>query len=336
MKTHISTIVEWVLKAQKEEVFFQPIFDAENVSDTKNEFVFFLKPELTLPDAEINLEEILNLINSKFEEFDFTVSSIKLLSAKYLDKHNIIGKHYGVINQLANNAKEHLSEDAKRRFEEAYHENYDTAHILGGFEFLKEHTDFSAVSLFYLWQNLSSVKLGGGAYCVKLRIDKEPTYVVNGFHPNQLLHFTQKGRSIVVFNIKTNTDWSIARNNFTGLTNPEQAKEGSIRRILLDNSMHFNLSGMDMSKNGVHLSAGAVEGLAELVRFNSDFENNNILPLTHFAFGKQLAAQFDAQTIAKIISNQLVLVDGKPTTVFDLTEEKNSDEAIEWLKKYVK
>lgn len=332
MKKHIDNILKKVADAQNENLYYETVFSESKDIKAKNEFVFFLKPELTLPGSEIDLKQILEIIADKFDEYNFNAVDIKILSAKYMEKHNIIGQHYGVINALARDAMHNLSDDALTKFNEVYDDDYKSAHILGGLEFLEKHPDFSPVSLFYLWQNMENVKLAGGTYCVKLRIDKEPTYVINGFHPNQLEHFTSTGRLIVVFTIRTNTSWEVARNDFTGATNPENAKEGSIRKTLLNKAMELGLGGINMSKNGVHLSAGAVEGLVELIRFNSNYENGEELKPADFQFGRQLQENFKPETVKTILVNTDIEVNGKAISVFDYTEEKDSDEAIQLLK----
>jgi len=179
------------------------------------------------------------------------------------------------------------------------------------------------------------VKLGGGAYCEKLRMDKETVYLLNGFHPKQLKHFTEMGRSIVVFNISGDISWREARTNFAGATNPMNAAEGSIRRMLLEKKQELGIPEVSQSFNGIHLSAGPVEALIELRRFGSDVSaKNGEKRLTDFPFGRLLTERFKGDT-DKILENPTVMVSGKPVSVFDLTEEKDSDEAMALLEKYV-
>lgn len=325
-------ISENIKKAQKEEIFFEEIYSNSSFPIGKNEFLFFIKPEITLESNSIQLERILDLIQDKIEAFGFNVHNAKILTAKYLEQYNIIAQHYGVINKISSNAIQNMSESAKDKFKEIYGKSVNEAKVLGGSEFLKQYPDFNAYALDYLWQNVDNKKLAGGTYCEVIKVDDETIYLINGFHPRQLKHFTEKGRSIVIMTLSSNLSWSEARNNFIGATNPTNANKGSLRREFLDNKNELGLSEVSQGVNGVHLSAGPVEALIELKRYNSNFaEKNGAKEFSDFNFGKTLKENFNGQ-FEDIVENTNVEVSGKATSVFDLTEEKNSDEAIAILK----
>ncbi|NJM16320.1 MAG: hypothetical protein HC896_13935 [Bacteroidales bacterium] len=110
------------------------------------------------------------------------------------------------------------------------------------------------------------------------------------------------------------------------------AKEGSIRSTLAGRTQELGLQAITSSWNGVHLSAGPVEALVELIRYSSDFESGETCSIADFSFGKSLQENFPKETIDKILANATVSYKGKQTSVFDLTEEKNAHEALELLK----
>ena len=332
-ETYTDKIISFIKKAQNEEVFFDEIFEDSDLPVGKNEFLFFIKPEITVKSETINLEKILELISDKINAFGFNIHNIKILSANYLDKFDIIAQHYGVINKIASDSRQNLSDGAKEKFRELFGNSIEASNVLGGLEILAKYHDFNAYSLDYLWQNLENKKLAGGTYCEEIKIDNEKIYLINGFHPRQLKHFTEKGRSIVVFTLSSDLPWAEARSNFIGATRPSDANEGSLRRELLDRKDEFGLAEVSQGVNGVHLSAGPVEALIELKRYNSNFADNaQIKEFSSFSFGQKLAENFSGETIEEILSNPNVEVDGKEVSVFDLTEEMNSDEAIEKLK----
>lgn len=332
----LSNISESIKKAQKGAVFFEEIYTNPLSPAGKNEFLFFIKPEITIESSKIKLDLILNLVLGKVEAFGFAIRNIKILSAEYLEKYNIIAQHYGVINKIASNAVENMSESAKEKFKALYGKPADEVKVLGGIEFLKLYPDFNATSLDFLWQNKNCDKLAGGTYSMEIKVDSEMVYLVNGFHPRQLEQFTAEGRSIVVMTLSGNASWASARTEFIGATSPQNAAEGSIRRELLNHKDELGLDEISQGLNGVHLSAGPVEGLVELIRYNSDFsDTSRIRQINDFNFGKTLLNKFNSDQIAAITSNKNVLVDGKTISVFDLTEEKDSDEAIALLEKYI-
>ncbi|HMS64498.1 MAG TPA: hypothetical protein PKD83_04495 [Ignavibacteria bacterium] len=336
-KNHTKEMIDLIKKAQKEEILFQEIFNNPDQKTGKNEFLFFIKPEITLDSDKINTAKILDLIQEKIAISGFNIQNIKILSAKYLDKYDIIAQHYGVINKIASGAVKNLSEGAKGKFKELFGKDVDEVKVSGGIEFLNEYKDFNAYSLDYLWQNKENLKLAGGTYCEEIKIDNERIYLINGFHPRQLRHFTEKGRSIIVFTLSSDMSWTDARNNFIGATNPSAANEGSLRREFLKNITELGLSEVSQGSNGVHLSAGPVEALIELKRYNSNFSvDTKTVDFKEFSFGKKLYDTFSENSVKEILENVNVETDGKSVSVFDLTEEKNADEAIEILKKFFK
>lgn len=332
---YTEAITNSIKKAQNEEVFFEEIYSNIDLHTGKNEFLFFIKPEITLKSQILDLGKILGLIQEKLETFNLKVHNIKVLSASYLEKFNIIAQHYGVINKLSSDVRESISDGAKVKFLEIFGKSFDECNVLGGNQLLTHYPYLNPYSLDYLWQNVINKKLAGGTYCEEIKIDNEEIFLVNGFHPRQLRHFTEKGRSIVVFTLSGDLSWSNARTNFIGATNPASAIKGSLRRELLENMSTFGLAEVSQGVNGVHLSAGPVEALVELKRYNSNFSSESkIKDFSSFSFGRQLAEHFAPETIEKILSNVNVTVDNKWISVFDLTEEKDSDEAIALLKQY--
>ncbi len=326
------TINQALLKARAAKLFFEEIYKDDNVNGS-NEFLMFIKPEITLDDPSIEFNQIMEMIFGKIESFKLQVKNMQVISAGYLKKYDIIARHYGVINQLARDAKENLTGSAREKFEEISGNDFDAANILGGLEFIDQYPHFNATALDHLWQNSKVEKLAGGTYMARLVIDGQEVFLVNGFHPRQLEHFILPGRSIITMTITGDTSWKDARGKFIGSTDPSKAEKGSIRRELLEKKDEYGLTAVTPSWNGVHLSAGPVEGLVELLRYNSNLAENIILKPGDFAFGRMLQENFNEQEIHHILSNGKVNVNGDEISVFDLTEEKDSKEALELLKK---
>lgn len=327
----LNTILEGVASARSKQIENQLLL--QNSTPTgANEFLFFIKPELLLDDPAIQFETLIKMILGKIEEFDLKIGSVRALSAGYLEKHGIIAQHYGVINQIASHAKTMVSHAGKENFTSIFGENFETANVLGGLEMLKAYPQFTAETLDYIWQNVKFEKLAGGTYASKLSLDGNPVYLVNGFHGRQLEHFTQAGRCIIVFSLIGDINWSDARTRFIGATCPADAETGSIRKTLLENTQSFGLKAVTPSWNGVHLSAGPIEGLIELIRYQSDFESGQSLQASDFDFGKALINTFGEEKTASLLTNPTVQFEGQAISIFDLTEEKNASTSIELLK----
>jgi hypothetical protein len=326
-------IVDGIKLARGGNVLFDEIFSAPGINPGKNEFLFFIKPEITAGTEKVRLEEIIGHILDKIEAFSFNIHNIISLSAPYLKKYNIIAKHYGIINQIASNAKAHLSDSAKEKFQEIFGIQLEDANALGGLEFIEKNSNYDANSLSDLWRSLEYKKLGGGTYCAPINTGEGYVYLFNGFHPRQIDHFTRSGSNVVVFTLSGDIKWSVARNDFIGATNPQKANKNSLRRDFLEHREEFGLAEVSDSYNGVHLSAGPVEALAELQRFNSNFSfPTGVKGYNDFRFGRVLENEF-GDRLDKIVGNSITVdFNGKTTSIYDITEEKDSDEAIEILK----
>lgn len=330
----LEPILEAVKKAEVSTIYNELITENPGAMGA-NEFLFFVKPEIFLKDPAPNTRQILEMVFDKIESFGLKVKNARVLNAGYLEKHGIIAQHYGVINQIASDAKGKVSEGGKQRFQEIFGESFEKSNILGGLEILKNYPGLNAEALDYVWQNIKFEKLAGGTYALKMKLDGTPIYLVNGFHARQLEHFTKPGRCILVCTITGDLSWQEARGAFIGATCPADAKSGSIRKTLLENVDVFALPAVTPSWNGVHLSAGPVEGLVELIRYQSDLESGKTLAASDFQFGQQLTTAFGAEKTEWILGNPDVEYEGSSISIFDLTEEKDAAEALELLKQVI-
>lgn len=312
-------------------------YDEVIVGDTgipvrKNEYLLFLKPEITQPSDTIRLEAVIDLLLQQMDAFGLVIHDVRILAASYLEAFNLIDQHYGVISLVSNQGLSVMTEGAKQRFRELYGKEADGSNVLGGMEFLRKYPFFNYHSLDCMWQNSENLKLASGTYVEQLRIDLEEVFLLNAFHPRQLRHFTETGRSIVLFNISGDRPWKEAREQFAGATDPRKAASGSLRRLLMERKDEFGIPEVSQSYNGIHLSAGPVEALVELHRFDSDHSSpEGEADYQDFSFGKELIRTF-GDIPAAVLDNETVEVNGKPTTIYDLTENLDSDQALEVLK----
>jgi hypothetical protein len=331
----IRKITENIQLAREEKITYD-VFCENPLTDQQNhEFLFFIKPEITGNEMNIKQEPILELVFDKFSQFGLAVKDIRIMGASYLEKFDVIARHYGVINALSRNPKEYMSAEAQARFRDEFGKTTDQVTLLGSLEFLQHFPQFTADSLNELWQGSKALKLAGGTYCAPVRADNKDIYLINGFHPKQLIHFTEKGRSIVAFTLIGNLDWASARNNFIGKTNPVDAAPGSLRNEILARQKELGLHQVSASRNGFHLSAGPVEGLVELIRYCSNYALDQVKKPDDFLFGRQLKSVLGNENVLKSLENHLVNHHGSYIRVFDLTEEKNSEEALQLLKESI-
>jgi hypothetical protein len=316
--------------AQKGQLFNTIVFEDSKSPVRKNEFLFFIKPEITQPSETIRLDAVLEMIFDKLKTFSFVIHRIRVISSDYLKQYDLIDQHYQVISDVSKHGVQALNSKAKNKFRELYQVNPEDVQVLGGVQFLQRYPFFNALSLDCLWQNCGNSKLAGGAYSQKIHIDRQDIYLLNGFHPRQLVHFNEKGRSLVVFRISSDISWKSARESFAGVTIPTDAADGSLRHTLLERKEEFGIPEVAQSYNGIHLSAGPVEALVELKRFDSDIDGSH-LDYTDFSFGEKLQQVFGVVP-KSIIENVKVDIDGRCISVFDLTEDVDADQSLALLK----
>jgi hypothetical protein len=321
-----------IQEAQQDTISYRKLYASENEVSGENEFLFFIKPELTMKSSGLKFDLILDVLLDQIEKYGLVLNDMRILGSQYLNMHNIIAQHYGVINAVSASPQEKLTDDAKAKFLSLTGKKISESGVMGSLEVLERIPGFTPLSLDYVWQNAKTEKLAGGTYLAKIVIDGEEVYIINGFHPRQLEHYSLPGRCIITMTLTGNLSWKEARTAFIGATNPKEAQPGSLRNMLLQNREKFGLHSVSSSWNGFHLSAGPVEGLVELMRYSSDYSTGSIRPFTDFNFGKMLAEAFSPATIESILRNASLEVEGKMISVFDLTEEKNSREASEILK----
>ncbi|MBN1685724.1 MAG: hypothetical protein JW852_03670 [Spirochaetales bacterium] len=288
-----------------------------------NQMLLFMKPELTLEGTDI--EAVAGFIFDKIESFRLSIESAFVISGPYIEKHGIIAAHYGIIDTAAHAPRKAMTDGMWQRFEEAFGGKREGVQLIGGVEYLEKHPEVNAAGLSARWLKNDYTKLGSGVYCQ--RMGEENLYLVNGFYPRLREHFTHGNACVVCFVLRGSTGWHTARNDFAGATAPEKALPGSVRNGLLARRAEFRLPEVSANLNGIHLSAGPVEAVVEILRFSSRHAK-----VEDLLFGKMLLAEFTREQVADILANRTVHTKDGRTTFFDLTEELDSEEALRVLK----
>jgi len=299
----------------------------------RNHFVLFMKPEVLAIDDGVDVEAILELVQMALDQHAVATGAIRVLNGPYLGRYHIMEEHYGVINRASRLGKAALSEPTRKKLMAACP---DVDRVLGGHELLKQFPDVSAFALNIIADTLGTKKIASGKYYCVLDIAGERVVVLNPFHPQQLLHYTMPGRTIVILECATDTDWHVLRQEMTGATDPSKAAAGSIRRSLLERKSELGLKDVGTATNGVHCSAGPLEAMVEFGRFFSDHAKKKPIKLSDTPFGALLARRgIGKKEIAALAKNPLFDKEGGGGYAFNVTEEKNSDAAADLLAQMV-
>lgn len=297
-----------------------------------NEFLLILKPELLTDFIRPKLQEILQIIVQRLTRYQLTCTSARIINAKYLSTQHVMAKHYGVINAAARDFQSMISPEVSANFKNIYGLEISEATVYGALELLNNNT-MDADTLNVLWKDCEIKRLAGGIYSGKVNFKDADRYIVNGFHPPQLEHFIADKRMIVTMNIAGNASWEMARNEMIGNTYPEKASTESIRGALYHKYGKFGFDHVSYVLNSVHLSAGPLEGLIELQRFNTTIEQD--AQIDSFLFGRMLRKKFNNSQVQRILENPTVIYNGKPVSLFDLTELTDSNQAIDILNEVI-
>lgn len=302
------------------------LFKVEEIP-MENEFLLILKPEIFAFTSKSQIQNIIDLVLIKLYQYDFKVTNARLINSYFLKQHKVMDQHYGIINAAARKLSSSITEEAIRTFEHIYNCDFASVQAFGAIELLEQNR-IDEETLSNKWKDCEIKRLAGGIYCGKVQLNGNDLFIINGFHPPQLNHFIAEGRMIVTMNIQSNTDWEIARQEMTGNTYPEKASPNSIRGYLFQKYNKYGFDHVSYVLNSIHLSAGPLEGLIELQRFNSNYDTGDIKHFSDFNFGNRICQNFTTTEIDQLIANPTVNLQGKQVSLFDLTEEKNSSETL--------
>jgi hypothetical protein len=290
------------------------------------EFVIFSKPELGRLSSS-DLAAVWDLFASSFAAYDLTVHRIKIMTGPELDQAGLMQQHYGVINQISRLGRPALTEAAEKSLSGLLADAPEDTEVLGGHQFLERYPEISPFALAMLFSNAKVSRLGPGTYAAPVRIDGATVIILNGFHPRQLSFFTADDAACAFLHASSPTDWEVLRSELIGATDPSQATDRSIRGTLYADPATFGLTSVNSNFNGVHMSAGPLEGLGELDRFFGEVQQ-----LTDWSFARTLAAAgASTDVITEYLENPVIQTDGERGTAFDLTEGVNPEPAAKLL-----
>ena len=290
----------------------------------KNRALVFIKPHAMTERTIRFTEEFL-------DRHGLSVTARGVLTAERIDADAIVDRHYFAIASTAvvtSPASYTISDEAKRRFEDAFGESWDSALSAGKIknakELMEERSLESGRKLQALWETGTHTKLGPGFYAGKLKdIDR---YVVNGFYPAMREKFTEAGGRVGWYAVEfepSELSWKTFRGEVIGATDPTKAAAGSLRNELLGRWRELDQNTVpSVSDNGVHASAGPIEGLRELSVWTGAEPAEQELARELFERG------MTRQALSALLENGPVTIREKTGPVFDLTEDIDADEAV--------
>lgn len=296
-----------------------------------HQFLLFLKPELVEPD--VRTEKVLELIFATLKTWSVEIGAARLLNGKYLSKHRIMDQHYGVINQISHQGRDAISAQAEHVLRESFAPELEQgAIVIGAHPFLEQETCFTSLALTTLSDNVGTTKLAGGTYALNMKLLGQRFLILNPFHPYQLQPYYAPANTLIVLEGLTPSPWRDLRQELAGATDPARAEKGSLRELFLQRKDTLALKDVSQGANGIHLSAGPLEGMVEIQRFFSEHDQPRSLDVTQTCLGHLLQEKgLDAKAITRLAQNPVLPADETHTPAFDLTEEMDAREAADLL-----
>lgn len=317
-------------------VWLQPT--TPKAPDGRHEGVIFFKPEVPLL-GDAKLPAFFAMVDALCTKYDVELQNIGCLGYDYLAKHGIVNEHYGVIGNLAATGMKALTPELQQKVRDTF-PDVAAENIQGSIEFLNKHPNITADQLGAEWEARNTThtkKLAPGTHTQQMTWEGKEYVLFVGFFPLMAAHFTATGRSIIAMPFRSKTAWEVLRNTMIGDTDPINAAAGSYRGELLKNKDAMGMPVVNKGQNGIHMSAGPLEGMIELIRFTSNRQAGETLDATTTNFGAAFLAagnsKADLQTIA---GNPLLNVNGKTISAFDATEHVDLAPAIATLQTALK
>ena len=234
-----------------------------------NNALVFVKPHA-------NNDAVNVLVKEKLAAGNFKILAEGSVTGEKMDTNKIIDQHYATLARYAVDDtadKLPVSEETQKKFKETFGAVWSEQVAAGSILNAKKATEklggVTATELSQKWKDNAAegrlLKLAPGLYACKF--ESEGIYVINGFYLVNREKFTKAGTSVNWYTIEWEESamtWVDFRAQFVGPTKPEVAPKGSMRGIIFQDWEKLGLAEQpNVSDNGVHASAGPLEGLAE-------------------------------------------------------------------------
>jgi Ca2+-binding EF-hand superfamily protein len=294
-----------------------------------NQALVFVKPHAAN-------DKVRELVQSKLAEKKIRVLSSGQCTAETIDSDKIIDKHYATIARYAMEwtaDKLPLDDATKQKFETTFGVTWDSVlgegKVLNATEAAAKLGNLTATQLSEKWKsNSKRQKLAPGLYVTQFADDG--IFVINGFYLLNREKFTKPGGVVSWYIVEwdeSDLPWVDFRAKVVGPTDPTQAPTDSLRGIIFNDWQALGLAEQpNVSDNGVHASAGPVEGLAERITWTGATVEGD-------SFGKQLlGAGFTEEQIKGWLGNPTATLKGKTAPIFDLLEDHQTSDVLSIVK----
>jgi hypothetical protein len=300
---------------------------------TRQTALVFVKPHA-------NNAAVVQLVKEVLAAAKVTVLAEGDVTGARIDQERIIDRHYATIARYATEwsaDKVTPSAEASAQFEAAFGETWADAvaasRVVNAAEAQQRLGGLSVEELTSKWQAAEKkVKLAPGLYAG--RFDADNIYVLNGFYLANRAKFTAADAVVHWLTVEWDEaalSWADFRGKLIGPTNPSAAPAESIRGTILARWSELGLKAEpNVSDNGVHASAGPLEGIAERALWTGARVEDD--PATDVFLG----AGVPLSAIRSALSNPPAQLNERVEPLFDLLENSSTRQCAEYLQLYAR
>eukprot|EP00672_Neobodo_designis_P015739 CAMPEP_0174832030 /NCGR_PEP_ID=MMETSP1114-20130205/3448_1 /TAXON_ID=312471 /ORGANISM="Neobodo designis, Strain CCAP 1951/1" /LENGTH=335 /DNA_ID=CAMNT_0016065881 /DNA_START=38 /DNA_END=1041 /DNA_ORIENTATION=+ len=301
-----------------------------------NDALVFLKPHVSENPA------VEALVRKKLQARGIRIHGEGIVDGAAINRDGLIDRHYAAIARYAvstDPATATIPESGLRVFEERFGVPWAAAVVEGrvlnaAAAAARFDVPLAAVSAAWDAVDERAAKLmpGFAVKRISLKDDGSSCFVVNGFYVANRSLYVAPGAKVRWWTVswrEGDLSWRSFRADVIGATDPRVAAAGSIRRAILDDWEGLGLAkAPDMAQNGVHASAGPLEGVAERriwANARADAPADDPV-VTRWTEGE--SAVLTKAALEKALGNPTI--DGIP--LFDLLEDLQTSDAKDKLR----
>mmetsp|Transcript_14072 Transcript_14072/g.18353 ORF Transcript_14072/g.18353 Transcript_14072/m.18353 type:complete len:321 (+) Transcript_14072:107-1069(+) len=297
----------------------------------KNSAFVFVKPHANTPATQ-------KLVKEKLVEAGISILSELSIDGPTIDENKLIDQHYYAIASKATILPAKEIPVPPEKFQESFGESWEAVlsedRAANAMEACKRF-ECDAAQLEEAWRAAEGgnkvVKFGGGFYCGLLTYNGQALYVFNAFFMSMRAKFVGADASIYCFEVEwdpTALSWADFRGKVLGPTDPAEAPDGALRKLILDTWQDLGLKDEpNKGDNGVHASASPFEGLAEKMNWLSKSLEQDV-------FGKALLDVGIPKDTLKAwsVDPRIKITADEQGSVFDTLEDLNVGDCLAKMK----
>lgn len=226
-------------------------------------FATLVKPEvLTTTGAVEAMSEVLRVLG----EGDVQILRCAMVPARDFGARGALLLHYPRLHRVAADGAQALCSRARRELL-ALHASFGTAGAIGAYEAMTYDTDLTPVALGDRCRESGIHRLGSGSYASVIELAGGPTTVLNGFLPALASTYNDPTALVGLLECHSHREIDDLRTHLLGALHPAAAAPTTLRGALGALTGGQRGESLSEGRNGVHLSAGHLEGMFQVWRY---------------------------------------------------------------------